>query len=66
MKTLLLVTGSFRDSNYVQLYGLAQSSEFSYRAFKDVLGDLKKNQFIQKPIGNDELTKIVNEITSST
>jgi DNA-binding response OmpR family regulator len=42
------------------------ASEFNYRAFKDVLGDLKENQFIQKPIANEELIKIVNGIISST
>jgi two-component SAPR family response regulator len=34
------------------------------RAFMDV-SDLKENQFIQKPIENEELIKIINEITSS-
>ena len=42
------------------------ASEFNYRAFTDVLGDLKENQFIQKPIRNEELIKIVNGIISST
>ena len=42
------------------------ASEFNYRAFKDVFSDLKENQFIQKPIANEELIKIVNEIISST
>jgi hypothetical protein len=42
------------------------ASEFNYGAFKDVLSDLKKNQFIQKPIANDELIKIVNGIITST
>jgi two-component SAPR family response regulator len=36
------------------------AGEFNYRAFIDVLSDLKENQFIQKPIGNEELIKIVN------
>jgi DNA-binding response OmpR family regulator len=35
------------------------------RAFMDVSTDLKENQFIQKPIENEELIKIINEITSS-
>ena len=35
------------------------------RAFIDVFTDLKENQFIQKPIENEELIKIINEITSS-
>jgi two-component system, OmpR family, response regulator ChvI len=34
------------------------------RAFMDV-SDLKENQFIQKPIENKELIKIINEIVSS-
>ena len=42
------------------------AGEFNYRAFKDVLSDLKENQFIQKPIRNEELIKIVNGIISST
>ena len=42
------------------------ASEFNCGAFKDVLSDLKENQFIQKPIANEELIKIVNGITSST
>ena len=42
------------------------AGEFNYRAFKDVLSDLKENQFIQKPITNEELIKIVNGIISST
>lgn len=35
------------------------------RAITDVPTDLKENQFIQKPIENEELIKILNEITSS-
>jgi DNA-binding response OmpR family regulator len=35
------------------------------RAFMDVFNDLKENQFIQKPIENKELIKIINEIVSS-
>ena len=41
-------------------------SEFNYGAFKDVLSNLKENQFIQKTIANEELIKIVNGIISST
>jgi DNA-binding response OmpR family regulator len=41
------------------------AGEFNYGSFIDVFGDLKENQFIQKPIGNEELIKIVNEITDS-
>ncbi len=40
------------------------ASKFNYKAFKDVLSDLKENQFIQKPIENEELIKIINELTS--
>lgn len=32
-----------------------------YRAFKHVPSELKENQFIQKPIQNEELIKIINE-----
>jgi DNA-binding NtrC family response regulator len=39
------------------------ASKFSYKEFKGV-SDLKENQFIQKPIQNEELIKIINEITS--
>jgi DNA-binding response OmpR family regulator len=38
--------------------------KFNYKAFKDVLSDLNKNQFIQKPIQNEELIKIINKLTS--
>jgi DNA-binding response OmpR family regulator len=41
------------------------AGEFNYGSFIDVFSDLKENQFIQKPIGNEELIKIVNEITDS-
>jgi DNA-binding response OmpR family regulator len=34
------------------------------RAFIDAFRNLKENQFIQKPIENEELIKIINEITS--
>jgi two-component system, OmpR family, response regulator ChvI len=37
-----------------------------YGSFIDVFSDLKENQFIQKPIANEELIKIVNGIISST
>ena len=37
--------------------------KFNYKAFKDV-SDLKENQFIQKPIQNEELIKIINGLTS--
>jgi DNA-binding NtrC family response regulator len=39
------------------------ASQFNYRAVMDVLGNLEENQFIQKPIENDKLIKIINEIT---
>ena len=35
-----------------------------YRAFKHVSNELKENQFIQKPIQNEELIKIINEATN--
>ena len=38
------------------------ASKFNYEAFIDVLSDLKENQFIQKPIQNKDLIKIINEI----
>jgi DNA-binding response OmpR family regulator len=41
------------------------AGEFNHGSFLDVFSDLKENQFIQKPIGNEELIKIVNEITDS-
>ena len=40
------------------------ASKFNYRAFIDILSDLEENQFIQKPIQNEELIKIINELTS--
>ena len=40
------------------------ASEFKYEASKDELSNLKENQFIQKPIENEELIKMINEITS--
>ena len=40
------------------------ASKFNYRAFTDILSDLNENQFIQKPIQNEELIKIINELTS--
>jgi len=42
------------------------AGQFDYGAFIDVFSDLKeKNQFIQKPIENEDLIKMINEITSS-
>ena len=38
------------------------ASKFNYGAFIDVLSDLKENQFIQKPIQNEDLIKTINEI----
>jgi len=38
------------------------ASKFNYKAFIDVLSDLKENQIIQKPIRNEELIKIINDI----
>jgi two-component system, OmpR family, response regulator ChvI len=35
-----------------------------YGAFRHVSSELKENQFIQMPIQNEELIKIINEITS--
>jgi DNA-binding NtrC family response regulator len=35
-----------------------------YGAFKYLSSEIKENQFIQKPIQNEELIKILNEITS--
>ena len=40
------------------------ASKSNFRAFKDDLSDLKENQVIQKPIQNEELIKIINELTS--
>ena len=40
------------------------ASKFNNKAFKEVLSDLEKNQFIQKPIQNDELINIINKIIS--
>ncbi|HEY7079663.1 MAG TPA: response regulator [Nitrososphaeraceae archaeon] len=40
------------------------ASKFNYKAFKDVLSDLKENQFIHIPIHNEELIKIITELTS--
>jgi two-component SAPR family response regulator len=50
--------------NKVKVCFLAASSKFSYGAFIDVLNDLEENQFIQKPIQNKDLIKIINEILS--
>jgi DNA-binding response OmpR family regulator len=43
------------------------AGQFDYGAFidDDIFSDLKKNRFIQKPIENTELLKIISEITSS-
>jgi two-component system, OmpR family, response regulator ChvI len=49
--------------NKVKVCFLA-ASKFNYGAFIDVLSDLKENQFIQKPIQNKDLIKIINEIIS--
>jgi CheY-like chemotaxis protein len=38
------------------------ASKFNYKAFIDVLSDPKENQIIQKPIRNEELIKIINDI----
>jgi len=40
------------------------ASKFNNKAFKEVLSDLEKNQFIQKPIQNEELINIINKIIS--
>ena len=46
------------------------ANKSTYGAFIDVLSELKEKneikekQFIQKPIGSEELIKIINEITS--
>ncbi len=40
------------------------ASKSNFSAFKDDLSDLKENQVIQKPIQNEELIKIINELTS--
>ena len=50
--------------NKVKVCFLAASSKFNYGAFIDVLNDLKENQFIQKPVQNKDLIKIINEIIS--
>jgi DNA-binding response OmpR family regulator len=49
--------------NKVKVCFLA-ANKFNCGAFMDVLSDLKENQFIQKPIQNEELIKIINEIIS--
>jgi two-component SAPR family response regulator len=41
-------------------------TKLNYGAFIDVLSDLKENQFIQKPIQNKDLIKIINEIIIKT
>ena len=35
-----------------------------YGAFMDVISEVKEKQFIQKPIGSEEIIKIINEVTS--
>lgn len=40
------------------------ASKFNNKAFKEVLSNLEKNQFIQKPIQNEELINIINKIIS--
>jgi two-component system response regulator HydG len=40
------------------------ASKFNYKAFKEVLSNLEENQFIQKPIQNEMLIKIINQITN--
>src|SRR5262245_445428 len=40
------------------------ASQFNYGTFIDVVSDLKENQFIRKPIQNEELITVINEITS--
>jgi DNA-binding NtrC family response regulator len=47
--------------NKVKVCFLA-ASKYNYEAFADVLSDLKENQFIQKPIQNKDLIKIIDEI----
>jgi two-component SAPR family response regulator len=47
--------------NKVKVCFLA-ASKYNYEAFADVLIDLKENQFIQKPIQNKDLIKIIDEI----
>ncbi len=49
--------------NKVQVCFLT-SSQFNCGSCIDEPSDLKKNQFIQIPIQNEELIKIINEITS--
>ncbi len=41
------------------------ATKFNRGEFMNVLRELKENQFIQKPILNQELLKIIYEITSS-
>ena len=40
------------------------ASKVNYGAFIDVLSDLKENQFLQKPIQNKHLIKIISGIIS--
>jgi len=49
--------------NKVKVCFLA-ASKFNYGEFIDALSDLKENQFIQKPIQNKDLIKIISGIIS--
>jgi two-component system catabolic regulation response regulator CreB/two-component system response regulator ChvI len=40
------------------------AGRFNSREFIDMVSELKENRFIRKPIENEELIKIINEITS--
>ena len=40
------------------------ASNLNCGTFIDILRELKENQLIQKPIQNEELIKIINEITN--
>ena len=40
------------------------AGRFNSREFIDMVSELKENQFIRKPIENEERIKIINEITS--
>ena len=40
------------------------AGRFNSREFIEMVSELKENQFIRKPIENEELIKIINEITS--
>ena len=64
MNGLELYTEIKKIDNKVKVCFLT-AGQFNYGPFIDVLGNLKENQFIQKPIENEKLIKIINEITSS-